>query len=437
MSDLYQRNTGAVRPKLVNIMKTWWPTLIAGLAIAFEALVYNIRFGDFSAKYAEMASASPGDLIIHPGNGRIIVDGIVPYFMSHCLVVFLMLTVVAVVILLYNIAKILKIHGVKFNIIAALGLVILFPFGPIFASAGPFATILVYLWPAAAMAYGITILTDKKTSILQFILKLCAIFYACNQEQFAIMTLMLFISFFIRKLFAKEKISWQQIIGLVIAAISTTILVAVDLLTRVDNKTEMRLFFPNFAQIPLPRKIDMGFVDTMQHFFVNPFFLLFVVLILILILAIKRKKLIAGAIASAQLILLFVPNSNEIVSKVNLIIASWNIKNYSVLLSTNGVPQSSIHSMASLMPDLYFLAMIALFVWSLTQILPTRKSRITLIYILFVGFCARMILSFSPTIYASADRTFFPILLALFFVFLWLIKDLFFVKKIASRAESV
>lgn len=411
------------KDNIIKFVKIYWPIILSGIFIAYEAFAYDIRSGDFEAKYRLMGNSPILDFIIkiYP---RFIVDNIVPYLLSHSLLLFAIVVIISVSSILYNFSKILKINDIRFNILSSLAFVVLFPFGPVMASAGSFATICVYLFPAAALLYGVRILFDDKSNKHQNILKILALFFAANQEQFAVALCILFLGYFIYNYKIKKSISFLKYFAFIIILISTALSFIGDFLHR--GHDEMMLYFPDFQKISLIRKIDIGFIDTMQHFFVNPFFIIIAILILILIISIRTKKMIPGFIAVTQLYLLSTFKTNEIVTKINDVLISWNIKDYGKTLSSNGITRTSIHSFASMQPDVYFIIMSTLFIISLMYILKTNKERIMIGFVLFIGLATRMIMSFSPTIYASSDRTFFVMLLTLFFVFLYLSKKIFF-----------
>ena len=428
-----------IRKKILGFIKIFWPFILAGLAIIFQTLVFGIRVGDWGDFYAYAEKYSFFDFIFNRAHGgRIIVDSAVNYIFSHHLTVFLFFTLIATIILLYSLAKILKVREVKFNIFIAIGFIILFPFTGIFASAGPFATITNYLWPSAAFVYGITILTNKNSQTWWDILKVIAIFYASGHEQFGVFAIILFIAFFAKLIFkrARKKEYFDKnfrenifrIVAFILSIVGMSITFIGNVNLRLHDSSEIKAFFPDFAKITIIKKIDMGFIDTMQHFFINPFFMIIIALILIIVVSIKLRKFTAGTIASAQLLLLTFPQTNEITSKVNGTIAGWNIKNWSQQLSTNGVPETNFLQWKTLIPDVYFMAMILLFCVALWEVIISRKDRIVLFIILFAGFSSRMIMSFSPTIYASNDRTFYPSLLAIFFIILYLVRQQFFPK---------
>ncbi len=421
--DIIQKIIKDKKDNIIKFVKIYWPIILSGIFIAYEAFAYDIRSGDFEGKYRLMGNFPILDYIIkiYP---RFIVDNIVPYLLSHNLLLFAIVVIISVSSILYNFSKILKINDIRFNILSSLAFVVLFPFGPVMASAGSFATICVYLFPAAASLYGVRILFNDKSNKYQNILKILALFFAANQEQFAVALCILFLGYFIYSYKIKKSISFLKYFAFAIIIISTALSFIGDFLHR--GHDEMMLYFPDFQKISLIRKIDIGFIDTMQHFFVNPFFIIIAILILILIISIRTKKMIPGFIAGTQLYLLSTFKTNEIVTRINDVLISWNIKDYGKTLSSNGITRTSIHSFASMQPDVYFIIMSTLFIISLIYILKTKKERIMISFVLFIGLATRMIMSFSPTIYASSDRTFFVMLLTLFFVFLYLSKKIFF-----------
>jgi hypothetical protein len=86
--------------------------------------------------------------------------------------------------------------------------------------------------------------------------------------------------------------------------------------------------------------------------------------------------------------------------------------------------KTSFHNLSSLLPDLYFIGMSILLIMVICLILNTLFERVFIIGILLLGFVTKMILSFSPTVYASGSRTSMLFVFCIFFVCLYLIKKI-------------
>ncbi|MDR2083364.1 MAG: hypothetical protein LBP35_07250 [Candidatus Ancillula trichonymphae] len=76
----------------------------------------------------------------------------------------------------------------------------------------------------------------------------------------------------------------------------------------------------------------------------------------------------------------------------------------------------SLQNTASFIPHLYFLLQIFCIILSICLVYGKTLKTLILLFVAFSGFCASFLLAFSPTVYASGDRTLYPLYLALLFV---------------------
>jgi hypothetical protein len=420
----------SILTRLFNFIKIFWPFLLTGIFIAFEALAHDITRGDFmrfreaaqNMNIIEFSIFCPNDAgCIH--NGRWLVDGFANWVMSQNVKLFVIVTVLMTSLLLYSVARLVKVWKLEFNIIIALAFILVFQFS-VFGG-GPMPVLINYLWPTAALVYGLTLLTDKNLRIWQNVLRIIAVFYATNHEQFSIVAILIIGGYLVYCIWQKIRINYW-VVGALLLAILQLSLLLLSPLEHGRVAIETAAYFPSFSDLSLMRKIDIGFIDTMQHLFVSPFLVIMLMLAVVLVLAIRKKKMIAGAISAFQLAIVLFPQDFEVTQKVNELLKSWHMRDWGQIIQNNGITGTSIHDVGSMLPDVYLVGMSLLFLVAIWQVLDSRKERVIISYILLVGFASRMIMSFSPTIFASGNRTFVPMLTCLFVILIYLLAKILY-----------
>lgn len=297
------------------------------------------------------------------------------------------------------------------------------------SSAGWIATTLNYFWPLAFGLFAMIpikkILYHNKISWYEYLFYFPALIFAANQEQMCAILFTVFLIFTMYISLIHKKINTFMILQTLICFISI-----IFILTAPGNyerkNSEIQTWFPDYINISFIRKIEMGFSSTWFEFVMKPnvIFTVFCTLLFLCMVITQKKQLyiwIASIPLAASLIF-------GIFSKVlgETFPAILEIKN-SITQYGTGVNFASIRSW---IPDSIIALVFISILISLFLIFNNKKNSVVMILIILLGFGSRMIMSFSPTIWASVERTY------IFMYFAFIICSVFLYQVILTTEMS-
>ncbi len=272
-------------------------------------------------------------------------------------------------------------------------------------SAGWVVTTLNYIWPLALGMYNISLVfrltRAERVRAWEYPLGLLATLFAANMEQMAvglfIIDGVLLGWNLVRKKKASAFLYGAFAIVLIDILYSRTCPGAAE---RLINETNG--WFPEFGAVPLWRKLEMGFSSTIRDFAMYPnlTFWLFAVLLLCAVW-IRTSKTSARACASAPLFvaLFFGVLGNDPNRPFNgLCAVVESIGQYGTAIRFSNV--------ASWAPDIVMVGLVLAILYALWHAFDSLQERLGAILALTAGFGTRMVMSLSPTIWASGDRTY-------------------------------
>ncbi len=274
----------------------------------------------------------------------------------------------------------------------------------LYTSAGWVATTLNYSWAAFLGLFSMVpikkILYHEKINWYEYIFYFAAMIYAANQEQMCLILLAVYVAFSCYMFYRDKKISWFLIAGTVL-----NLAMIIFILTCPGNANrkaaEVVNWFPDYNDMSFFRKIEMGVSSTLFEFIMKPNFV-FLIFSLILFLCVNSKfrntiySFIAMVPIASSVIFGFLTNIlGEEFSKV------VEIKNSMTPYGTgiHFVPRTWV-------PDIILFLVCAAIIISLYMLFDDKKMFLFAVFILLLGFGSRIIMSFSPTIWASGLRTF-------------------------------
>jgi len=293
------------------------------------------------------------------------------------------------------------------------------PFGSLF-SAGWITTTTNYLW---ALSFGMLalrpvkhFLLDEKCALWEDILCPICMIYAANMEQMGAILFGIYLVFGIYLLITKKKIPFYHVFLFGLAAASLVfILCAPGNGSR--NRQEIERFFPEFADMSLGQKLLMGFLEN-SHYYISGghdrvciVFAVFSAVLLVCFGLREREKNAGKArfwkwcVAAVPFLsyLLFAHVFHFLLYTVHIPRARNLL---GVMNENRQVPGQSYFSAP--MIGIQVAAYLVVFgCVAVTICFLHGKSKETLLELLILaaGFASRLILGFSPTIYASGDRT--------------------------------
>lgn len=292
---------------------------------------------------------------------------------------------------------------VKFNwFICALFLI--YPFMDM-QTAGYVCTTTNYLWPAVFMLVAFIpvkkFFENKIISYWEYPLYAAALIIACNIEQGAGIiagTYFLVILILLQRGSIKPFAFIQFALAL---AVIVFILSAPGNANRMSR--ELAVWFPDFFQIPFSDIANLAFSSATYHYLFKPngLFLIFYVLV-ILVTWQKTGSLKRWSVVS-------VPAFTVIVF------------GYFCPYGRNAMTKYGIND--PLMLFLLFAASLCI-AYSVFSAFKDKEKGLLCLYVIFAGFCSRMVLMFSPTIWGSQTRTYTFMNFALIIASVMLFKEL-------------
>ncbi|MEG1060135.1 MAG: hypothetical protein RSD35_08470 [Oscillospiraceae bacterium] len=284
------------------------------------------------------------------------------------------------------------------------GLVAMYPMYHLITAGWVISTVL-YIW---ALTLGlcsimppVRITRGQKVHWWQYPLCALATVFAANMEPVAVALLVVNVCLLIYNIAKKNK-------NIVYLFISSALVIC-DILyaytcpgaaERMINETNG--WFPEFASIPLWRKLEMGFSSTIRDFAMKPnlTFLLFAAVILVAVI-IKTKKTAPRAFASVPLavaVLLGFFGNNPSRPFNGLCVIVESIGKYGTAIRGESV--------SSWIPEIIMVGLTASIVVAICFAFDGPLEKSAAILTLTAGFGSRMVMSLSPTIWASGDRTY-------------------------------
>ncbi len=357
-------------------------------------LFLPLNWGDDKIFNAE-SSMALNDFLY--GSSRIMTDTMT-YIFSKYHLLWRLINPFVLTLLPLTLAKLLNVTDKKISALIC-GLTV-FP-AMVTVDAGFIATTVNYLWP---VAFGLasllifqSIAAEKKVPWYALAADIAALLYAINMEQ---MSAVLTGAFLIGSCYlwmCKKRFRFYPLLQLLIS-IGGVIYAYVGN-TSQDNSRMMRetaRYFPQFDALGFLEKAELGFSSTMYCFtmdirFAFAAFIAFTVFLAVVIFK-KSDKLLSKVAAIVP------PLSAAVLTVTNLISPFEYLRHYRM---TKAVYRFSA------VADIYFVIVLLCILYTLAVILKEKQLIIKAYTVLAAGFASRVIMGFSPTVWASGYRTFF------------------------------
>ncbi len=296
-------------------------------------------------------------------------------------------------------------------------------------TAGWIATTLNYTWIFAFALISFIpikkVLENKSFRWYEYIFYSICTLFSSNQEQMIVVIFSTLLIFNIYLIYIKKfsiYIFFQFILNIL-----SFIFIVSSSGNSIRKIREMSVHFPEFSEISIFRKLEIGFSSTLSKYIFN-LNLIFTAFVLLLFIAIfikykyKLKFIICGSIplfitlsfgAFKPIISQFFPYINDIPNSL-----------------TKTGTNISLSSLITWIPDIILATTFLFIIISLYLLFDNKKIALFTIFILFIGFASRIVMSLSPTIWVSGDRTF------IFMHFSFIIISIFIYNKIRDIIKN-
>ncbi len=283
------------------------------------------------------------------------------------------------------------------------------------ADAGFVATTLNYLWP---VTFGLLCLLpiykrfkSKKINFIEMILLIPCLLYATNMQQMAVVLVVLLgianVYFVFKKIFSPYV--FFQFLITVACSIYSYLINTVG-----DNPRMIReigRYFPGFDSLAFFEKIELGFSSTfycltMEHSLAWFGFFAFLCFLAFLMYK-KSKNTLNKIIVSFPILFSAFGIIQSFFSGNQLFLKNYipgDLQNYGL--------SKAVYS-PDIITDVLFVLITFCILYSLFILIENKKVFITSCVVFFLGIGSRMLMGFSPTVWASGYRTFYIMFVSL------------------------
>lgn len=259
--------------------------------------------------------------------------------------------------------------------------------------AGWYATTLNYLWPLALGLFSLlpikNAMLDRKDCKFMQVLYSLSLLFACNQEQMCALVLGFYIVFTLY--LCKQKRLNNHIIFQCFMASLSIIFILTSPGNDARSLSETLTWYPEFENFNLIEKLIVGFLSTISKIILSleiPFILLLILLPYLL----RKRNFLVQLNSYIPIFIVFIFRMSD------MFLSKLKIYEQKII----GFDSSMI---LVILPC--FLLVISIIISLYFIFSKTGKDIRYLIPLVFIaGLFSRMIMSFSPTVYASGDRTY-------------------------------
>jgi len=381
-----------------------------------------------------MAAAQTPDLLNwlwHRYNGwssRVIIESFL-LIIANSFLLWKIINIILILLLYYLFVKIFADQHDNTTCWVCAFCILLYPFWHM-NSAGYMTTTVNYLWPlvfAFISGYGMKkSFLNKKIQIWEYPIYISSLLYASNIEQMNVLLLLIITLLFLYSSFQKRIDYYLLLQLLIVAAMLIFILTCPGNASRYSS--EVLSWYPDYGMLGFIEKLQLGYSSTLAHFIVSPniVFTTFCILLYISI-HIQYSNILYKVIAAIPLLVYILFVIFNIFYSYDSNIIYWIRKIQGVKNAT------SIINYAPLL-ILGLCSILCIFVSIYLCFKNDRLKALFCIMFIIFGLSSRIVMGFSPTIWASSYRTF----IFIYFVFIVCIA-LFYqrLKIITFKHESV
>lgn len=360
--------------------------------VCFHLLIQNFYADDIFFEKIELINIF--DWLVsryYTWSSRIFIEFILVLMLKMPYIIWCIINSLMMILISYCISYLFTKNTFK-NKFLALLFVCLYPFYKM-SGAGWYATTLNYLWPMSLGLFSFipikNALLKKNNNKLMCVFYSLSIIFACNHEQMCTLILAFYL-LFILFLYKQQKLNKYILFQFLLAFLSI-----IYILTCPGNdarlSSEILSWYPEFENFSIIQKCIVGFLSTISRIILRlevPFVLLLIGNIYLL----SHDKLLLKLNSYIPIFLIVIFRTFDFfLTRLNI----YETKIISFDSSMILIIMLSSILIISILISLYFI---------FYKLKGNLKFFVPLIFI--SGLLSRLILTFSPTVYASGDRTF-------------------------------
>ena len=361
----------------------------------------------FIQKMQEMSLMDFISMRYQTWTSRVFIEIIVCSVLTHNKIIWIILNTLMTTLIGYCIIKLFVKNDDKSMIWTAICMFLLYPLNKI-ATCDWGAGSINYTWPLAMLLFSCLsikkIFSGEKIPKYMYILYLIALIFACNQEQTCAVAFVIYVIFTVFAIIKdKKKVHPFMIIQLLIVIASLVFIMTCP--GNYARKTdEISTYYPDYQTLNIFDKISLGLTSTVNSMLIgnNIVFLVFSLICAVYIFKMYKENLYR-AIALIPLVAslafgIFKDFLCSLYPYFGMFCEMLQIEDIMI----NATNYSNFLNFLPLILACVVLGSIAL---NILLIFRNLKDNIAILVYL-VGVMTRVAMGFSPTIFASTDRTF-------------------------------
>ncbi|MDR1861830.1 MAG: hypothetical protein LBQ41_02270 [Candidatus Ancillula sp.] len=319
-------------------------------------------------------------------------------------VLFSIISALCAVLLSYSIANILKVKSLLGHSVVCAAFLFIVPFG-LYYTAGYYATMINGLWGLALAMYTVCLLLQTLDGVAlsrkQFFLGGIAALVSVQIEQCAILIFCFSVAVLLFKLYKKIR-RWTYDILLLCISIAGVVVVLVCPGNRLRSNYELIHAFPEYSNIGLLNKLQLGLDTTSGYFFITDSLLLNMILLALVGAAVVKGRYLALLPVIIIKLAVFLIANVPFLDEMFLYVKCYNkFSDGPKCLSFANLHNINTIIVPAVLLSLFVLLALAVFlVYG-----PTRICGLTLLFFA-VGTLTHFMLAFSPSVFNSMSRTF-------------------------------
>ena len=399
--------------RIINriIKSEYFPFLIMFFVVFTIHLFVNVGLGDDASFIKVLDKYNIFDWSIFRYNNwssRNVIEALMVILLKLPTIIWRLLDSLFLTSIAFSISKLFndsKNNHRKFDWIIIM-LVLIYPFYKM-NEAGWYATTINYLWPFAFLLLSFYPIkyyfNNKKTNVFSKIFFVFPLLVSANQEQMACIIFCFYFIFNIY-LFSKKKYSKYLIILNILSLLSLLYIVTCPG-NEIRTIAETATWFPQFSSYSIFDKLSLGVVSTIGVIITETsiIYIIFSILLAIFVFRITKdifKRFVSLIpIILVSMFTLFFDLTIKFFPFLQNIMEQLKIKG----ISLNIMSSTSIVSYFPLLISFAFIISVLLSLYLISK----NKKNYLIVLIFLAGLASRLILGFSPTVFASGQRTFF------------------------------
>lgn len=345
---------------------------------------------------------------------RNIIETIMVIILNFNPIVWKAIDISILILLETSISKLFTSKDLRRNNWVIVAIIFLYPFKDM-STAGWAVTTINCLWPLSFGIFSLIVVkkifNNRKIEWYEYVLSTLALIFAINTEQVCT-TLLLTYGTITVYLIIKGESNIPELKSknkfYMIFQTSLCLLSMVFILTCPGNasrkSSEIAAWFPDYNTLSPFNKLELGFSSTIAKFIFQPnLFFIMLSLLIFAVTIIKHKNKTLRVISGVPFVCSIVLGVFAyVISKV-----FPNIPNIVTSVTKYGtITKDNYHLIQSYIPIVLLASIGICFLISLYFCFEDKNKKILVMFIALLGIASRIVMGFSPTIWASMDRTF-------------------------------